>query len=113
MAVTSMANSSIRDFTKYNRMSSVIGVPPYECQYLVIAGGGGGGNQGAGGGAGGYVTSTLNASGVLRLTVGAGGAGAVPSGATYGPGSAGSNSVFDSVTSIGGGFGGGGASGSW
>ena len=43
MAVTSMANSSIRDFQKLNRMSGAIGLGPFSCEYLVIAGGGCGG----------------------------------------------------------------------
>jgi len=65
VAVTSMANSSIRDFTKFNRMSTTFGAPPFACEYVVIAGGGGGGNgqvvagrqSGGGGGAGGYRTN--------------------------------------------------------
>ena len=80
-------------------------------EYLVIAGGGGGGaDYGAGGGAGGYRTSVSGATsggnssaespltlstGNKTVTVGAGGA--------YNHN--GSNSVFDSITSIGGGYG--------
>jgi len=77
--------------------------------YLVIAGGGGGaGDYGGGGGAGGYRESTLSLTSntVYTVTVGAGGAangGAAPSGAA----NTGSNSVFGSVTSNGGGYGGG------
>lgn len=95
--------------------------------YLVIAGGGGGGTGspnpnsvfvgGCGGGAGGYRTSYgtsgANSSAELPLgllkstnyqvTVGAGGAGTSVIGAN---GSVGSNSVFSTITSLGGGFGG-------
>jgi hypothetical protein len=50
---------------------------------LVGAGGGGGARHGGGGGAGGYVTGTVNLSGTVTVTVGAGGAGAT-SGSTSG-----------------------------
>ena len=78
------------------------------CEYLVIAGGGGGGGRyGSGGGAGGYLTASgysVAASTAYTVTVGAGGAGAV---ADVGGsnGSKGSDSVFDSITSTGGGYG--------
>ena len=70
------------------------------CDYLVIAGGGGGGQfgPGGGGGGGGYRTGTglaVSATG-YSITVGAGG----------GTGSVGSNSIFSSITSTGGGQGG-------
>jgi hypothetical protein len=70
-------------------------------EYLVIAGGGGGANRsyrnGGGGGAGGYRTATANfLKGVnLTTTVGAGG----------GHATSGSNSVFSTITSTGGGYG--------
>ena len=74
--------------------------------YLVIAGGGGGAGQhySGGGGAGGYRTATsFNVTNTgLTVTVGGGGAGGVGTGAN---GVQGSNSVFSSITSIGGGFG--------
>lgn len=88
-------------------------------QYLVIAGGGGGASDlGGGGGAGGYRTSygtsgqNSSAEGALQLlpgtsytvTVGAGGAGGInqaPSASA--PAVAGSNSVFSTVESTGGG----------
>lgn len=73
--------------------------------YLVVAGGAGGGKfYGGGGGAGGYRTSTgySCASGTgLTVTIGAGGAGA----SSNGNGTSGSNSVFDTITSTGGGYG--------
>jgi len=71
-------------------------------EYLVIAGGGGGGGNsgasgGGGGGAGGYRAGELEvAAQAYSITVGAGGAREVN----------GSNSVFSSITSIGGGRGG-------
>jgi hypothetical protein len=81
--------------------------------YLVVAGGGGGGGSigggylgGGGGGAGGYRTSigesalSLSAT-AYTVTVGGGGAGG-----TANRGSQGNNSVFDSITSTGGGYGG-------
>lgn len=81
---------------------------PSTVEYLVVAGGGGGGGwQGGGGGAGGYRTATglaVSAGTPLTVTVGAGGAGQ-PSG-TNNAYSNGSNSVFDSITSTGGGKGG-------
>ena len=74
-------------------------------EYLVIAGGGGGGGGlGGGGGAGGFITATGHAvtGQAYTITVGAGGAGAP---ASNGDGSSGDNSVFDTITSTGGGYG--------
>jgi len=61
VAVTSMANSSIRDFQKFNTMSA-FGNLGFPVSYLVVAGGGAGGryasgNLSGGGGAGGYRTN--------------------------------------------------------
>jgi hypothetical protein len=93
-------------------------------EYLVIAGGGGGGvanGGGAGGGAGGYRNSTgsensgRNSSTESKLslgvanytvTIGAGGAGG-PINSNGDRGVQGSSTVFGSITSIGGGYGGG------
>jgi hypothetical protein len=99
------------------------------CDYLVVAGGGSGGNStrfgGAGGGGGGGVRCTVGATGgggtlesalsltaqAYTVTVGAGGAGATgaPLDGTQSraSGTAGSNSVFATITSTGGGGGGG------
>lgn len=91
-------------------------------EYLVVAGGGGGGSThpfsyggGGGGGAGGLRSTTTNTGGggslesklsltaqAYTVTVGAGGAGAAVNDASY----SGSNSVFGSITSTGGGKGG-------
>jgi len=88
-----------------------------DVEYLVIAGGGGGGGKGGGGGgAGGYRTnlasatsggggtaesSTTLTSGTYTVTVGAGGNG----GASGGNGTTGEDSVFNDITSAGGGSG--------
>ena len=103
--------------------------PTYAIQYLVIAGGGGGGVErnsasvpgGGGGGAGGYrssvgsessggggstestITATVQSGTTYTVTVGAGGAGGVN--LTSIP-TAGSDSVFGTITSVGGGQGG-------
>ena len=75
-------------------------------EYLVVAGGAGGGkNEGGGGGAGGFRTATglsVTAGSAITVTIGAGGAG----GTTGVPAGGGSNSVFGSITSTGGGRGG-------
>ena len=102
--------------------------------YLVVAGGGGGGKgDGGGGGAGGWRASSGTASGCYSaaptplaptltacvsalpvsatsypITVGSGGAGA-PTPSSQPPGTSGSNSVFSTITSAGGGFGAGNA----
>jgi len=71
---------------------------------LVVAGGGGGGSYaGGGGGAGGFkaqTSFTLDLNTSYTVTIGAGG-----TGGSFFSGVAGSNSVFGSITSTGGGFG--------
>jgi hypothetical protein len=82
--------------------------PPY-VEVLVVAGGGGGGvgtNGGGGGGAGGLIYNSayqLTNATTITVTIGAGGVGSVGRGS----GTNGSNSVFGSLTAIGGGRGGG------
>ena len=88
------------------------------CDYLVVAGGGGGGaSEEAGGGGAGGLRSTVTATGgggsletalslgtsAYTVTIGAGGAGAAGPGLANG--TAGSNSVFSTITSVGGGYG--------
>lgn len=81
-----------------------------DCEYLVVAGGGGGGGAssgtygGSGGGAGGYRESSasLTTGTSYTVTVGAGGSGG-PSAGSFG--TAGTNSVFNAITSNGGGGG--------
>jgi hypothetical protein len=81
--------------------------PPY-VEVLVVAGGGGGGSFGGGAGAGGLIYNSayqLTNAAAITVTVGAGGAGATPSDTGI-SGSNGTNSVFGSLTAIGGGGGG-------
>lgn len=123
--VTTSGNYRIHTFTSSGTFTNT--VSNLSVEYLVIAGGGSGGiadtgavAYGGGGGAGGYRTNvsgqtsggSSSAEGSLTLTtgnktvtVGAGGA-SVSSGSNA-TGLQGSNSVFDSITSIGGGGGGG------
>jgi len=62
MAVTSMAESSIKNSRKFKNISCAFGAAPYNCEYVVVGGGSAGGQgqsisygEGAGGGgAGGY-----------------------------------------------------------
>ncbi len=88
-------------------------------EYLIIAGGGGGGGQkvsgayygAGGGGAGGYLTSNTMpcpAAGNHNVTIGGGGAGGTNTTqqTIIARGTQGSNSVFNGVTAIGGGYGG-------
>ena len=76
---------------------------------LVIGGGGGGGNTSGGGGAGGYlpVTSAYFTVGSHTVVVGAGGAGAIPSGTLFPAGANGITSRLGSFYGVGGGAGGG------
>ena len=133
MGVASFTNSGVVNYAKFR--SALAGedpyTPPFNVEYVVIAGGGSGGNQqsastsgGGGGGAGGYRSSVAGESSgggasaesalglflntAYTVTIGAGGAG--PS--SHSIGSAGTDSVFSSITSDGGGAGGGGAGGS-
>jgi hypothetical protein len=81
--------------------------PPY-VEVLVVAGGGGGGAYaaGAGGGAGGVIYNSayqLTSAAAVTVTVGAGGVGQVY---TVSNQTSGNNSVFGSLTAIGGGYGG-------
>ena len=81
--------------------------PPY-VEVLVVAGGGGGGTYaaGAGGGAGGVIYNSayqLTSAAAVTVTVGAGGNGGVWSVSNS---TQGSNSVFGSLTAVGGGYGG-------
>lgn len=79
-------------------------------EYLVVAGGGGSARQtweSGGGGAGGFLTATdfaVAATG-LTVTIGAGGIGNPTGGSPY-TGTNGGNSVFSTITAIGGGAGG-------
>lgn len=86
------------------------GLSSVTASYLVVAGGGAGGgvaNEGGsgGGGAGGYLTGTASLNPLLSYTVTVGAGGAVTTNRTV-RASNGSNSVFNAITSIGGGSGG-------
>jgi hypothetical protein len=76
---------------------------------LVIAGGGGGGkDKGGGGGAGGlcYQASRSLSAKSYPIIIGAGGAGGTVYSVTTSAAFAGNNSIFDTINSLGGGFGG-------
>jgi hypothetical protein len=112
--VTTSGGYRIHTFTSSGTFNNTLS--NLEVQYLVIAGGGGGGSDyGGGGGAGGYRCSVSGESsgggasaentlilsaGNKTVTVGAGGVGQ-----NVNNGTSGSNSVFASITSIGGGYG--------
>ena len=95
-----------------NEGTSALNPSPLLVDYLVVAGGGSGGSQyGGGGGAGGLLTNYNNGVAAIPLslstpynvTVGVGGAGVIYA---TSPSNNGADSVFDSVTSKGGGYGG-------
>lgn len=106
-----MANTTV--FSTVGTTSWTVPANVANVTYLVVGGGGGGGGgydygSGGGGGGGMVLTGTLdvNTGDTLTVTVGAGGSGADNS-ASIGDGtaSAGSNSVFGSITALGGGAG--------
>ena len=83
-----------------------------EVEYLVVAGGGGGGSadqntsgNAGGGGAGGFRTGMLQVTPGTAITVTVGNGGAGGAQATSNTGSNGQNSIFGTITSIGGGKG--------
>jgi hypothetical protein len=76
MAITSLKRSSLTRIKKYNSASS----GNILADYIIIAGGGGAARGGAlgwqyspGGGAGGFKSGSLQLSGTLTVTIGAGG----------------------------------------
>jgi len=110
--VTTSGNDKIHSFTgDGNFVVASIGNPgggPNSVDYLVVAGGAGGAiDRGGGGGAGGYRTSYPSPAGTIAvtaqtypITVGGGGNGQTSYSANPG---AGSNSIFSTITSAGGG----------
>jgi hypothetical protein len=127
--ITVASGYRIHTFNSSSTFSIPSGLTLSNVEYLVIAGGGGGGSgdaspsaSGGGGGAGGYRCSVPGDSsgggssaesriasltaGSYSVTIGAGGSARVSSGGSDGSGYPGSNSVFSSITSIGGGGGG-------
>ena len=111
--VTESGDFKVHSFTgDANFVVSAIGNSaggPNSVDHLVIAGGGSGGsNYGGGGGAGGYRTSFPSPAGTIAVTaqtypVTVGGGGAAVTGSNVG--TVGSNSVFSTITSAGGGYG--------
>ena len=110
VAGTTRFNTTTNYYEMYNGTSWVIlssSNYPYSASYLIVAGGGGsGGGLGGGGGAGGLLsgTSSLAIGTTYTITVGSGGTGATAG--TNANGTNGNNSVFNSLTAIGGGGGG-------
>ena len=107
--ITTDGDYKVHTFTSSGTFSVSAAGQPVE--YLVVAGGGGGAMNffGGGGGAGGYRTATgfsVTAT-AYSITVGAGGA----TGAAVQNANAGNDSVFSTITSIGGGYGSGYSSG--
>ena len=101
--VSTSGSYTIHTFTSSGTFTNTIN--NLNVEYLVVAGGGGGGaKRGGGGGAGGMRTGSLTLStGGKTVTVGAGGG---RSGGGFSSGNSGNSSVFDSITSNGGGYGG-------
>ena len=106
--ITTHGSYTVHSFTDTGNTNFVVGAAG-NVAVLVVAGGGGAGTfSGGGGGAGGFRTSASHAvtAQTYTVTVGAGGAGGTrgtPSGYTIGTN--GGNSVFDTITSAGGGGG--------
>ena len=104
--ITTDGDFKVHSFTSNGTFTpTVTGLTQSDVEYLVIAGGGGApGGGGGGGGAGGFRTGFLGlTSGTgYAITVGAGGAGNYHDNDS----ASGANSVFSTITSIGGGRGG-------
>ena len=120
-SITTDGDYKVHSFTTsgtFNFNVTSVGTTP-TVEYLVIAGGGGGGGGqgdvgGGGGGAGGYLTASNFTVTSQSYTVTVGVGGSAGGGPDYAPISAnqGSNSIFGSITSTGGGYGARGQSGS-
>jgi hypothetical protein len=106
-------DSELQDAPRTFSLSVVLAIPPTSIDYLVVAGGASGGGtsgptsgghyNGGGGGAGGMRSGSLSISSGVTYTVTVGGGGAS---VTSGNGNSGSNSIFSTITSTGGGRGG-------
>ena len=98
--------NSTQGWISYADQGVALTPPPLAVEALVVAGGGGGaGSHGGGGGAGGLIysaTQVIALSTAYTITVGAGGAGGDT---TPNSGTQGANSVFSTLTAIGGGGG--------
>jgi hypothetical protein len=110
---TSSPVPTIQSFTTVGTTSWTAPAGVTSVEYLVVGGGGGAGNgydSGGGGGAGGGMVLTGTTSVIpgnsYTITVGSGGTGGADT-RTNNNGTTGGNSVFDSITALGGGLGGG------
>jgi hypothetical protein len=118
--ITTSGDYRIHTFTSSGTFTNTL--PSLEVEYLVVAGGGGVGarRHAGGGGAGGYRCSVSGensgrnstaesaltlTTGNKTVTIGAGGASSPSTGNSNAGAQNGSNSVFDTITSLGGGFG--------
>jgi len=99
--------ATVQSFTTVGTTSWTAPAGVTSVNYLVVAGGGSGGGQGpsGGGGAGGVVTGTLAVTPGNSYTVTVGAGGISTGGSVDGNGRPGNNSVFSTVTAIGGGGG--------
>jgi hypothetical protein len=105
--ITTAGGYTIHTFLAAQSGTAFVPTTTGTVEYLVIGGGGaGGGRLGGGGGAGRFIEGSLDISGSQTITVGSGGIGNVTT-----IGNNGANSVFSTVTAIGGGAGGGQGSG--
>ena len=107
--VTTHGSYTVHSFLDTGNTNFVVG-DAGNVAVLVVGGGGGAGTfSGGGGGAGGFRTSASHAvtAQTYTVTVGAGGAGADDSEdwPSFRPGTQGGSSVFDTITSAGGGYG--------
>lgn len=87
----------------YSATANGTPVSGVDVEYLVVAGGGGGHFDGGGGGAGGFLSGTILFSPGTAVSVSVGQGGGTGINAGPGTGSKGGNSVFGSLTAIGGG----------
>lgn len=99
--------ATVESFTTVGTTSWTAPAGVTSVNYLVVAGGGSGGGQGpsGGGGAGGVVTGTLAVTPGSSYTVTVGAGGISTGGSVDGNGRPGNNSVFSTVTALGGGGG--------
>jgi hypothetical protein len=105
--ITYSGGRTIHTFTSSGTFTVLTAPAGATVEALVVAGGGGGGvYAGGGGGAGGllYNAAKSVAINAYTITIGSGGSGAA-TGQYSTPGTNGNNSIFDTLTAIGGGYG--------
>ena len=102
MAIRKLSTSTANNnFESYNYADTY----SIDLEYLVVAGGGAGGyDRGGGGGAGGMKSGTMRVSPLSEHTVTVGAGGALMNAYSATSANVGSNSVFSSITSNGGGY---------